>query len=314
MNILFLGTSDFAVPVLDMLHESDHEVALVVTAPDRPKGRGRKVDSPPIAQRARALGVDLFQPARIRDEDAFEHIAARSPDLTVVVAYGQILRKPVLELAPKGIVNLHGSLLPALRGAAPIARAIQQGMTETGVTLQHVVREVDAGDVIDAEPMKIGPMETAGEASERMSRLAAELLKRNLDRLDDGTAPRIPQVAQEATFAPMLAKHEGRIPWDKTAREIHDHVRAMTPWPSAFTELVMNNDKTERLVLRKTEPRDGAEVGEAPGTVIAAGETIDVATGAGILRIHRLLRSGRSEMGAPALLRGFPLTVGARLS
>lgn len=313
MNILFLGTSDFAVPVLEVLLDSEHRVGLVVTAPDRPKGRGRKLESSPIARRARAGELPLFQPVRINSEESVARLRAVQPDLTVVVAYGQILRAPILELAPRGIVNLHGSLLPALRGAAPIARAIQQGVTHTGVSLQFVVREVDAGDVIDVEPMSLSSTEDAGEAAARMAGLAAQLLLRNLPALELGTADRRAQDPRGVTFAPPLRKEEGRIPWAASAREIVNHVRAMTPWPAAYTDLARAEGQRERIIVRVVEPGDDVRGSECPGTVIRADEELEVAAGQGRVKIVRLLRSGRSEMDAKAFLRGFPMHPGVIL-
>ncbi|MFH0943790.1 MAG: methionyl-tRNA formyltransferase, partial [Planctomycetota bacterium] len=217
MKIVFLGTSSFAVPVLDMLAGTAHEIPLVVAAPDRPQGRGRKLVSTPVAVRARGLGLPLFQPDRINAPAAVERLRELEPDLIVVVAYGQILGRHVLELGKKGIVNLHGSLLPAWRGAAPIARGIQAGDRTGGVSLQFVVQEVDAGDVIDQQPMDFLPHENAGEASERLSLVAAELLARNLEALEAETAERRPQDPAKATHAAQLEKSEGRTAWHRPA-------------------------------------------------------------------------------------------------
>lgn len=313
MRILFLGTSEFAVPVLAGLADTRHELALVVTAPDRPQGRGRRVKSSPVARLATERGLPLFQPERVNAAEAVARLRDTQPDLTVVVAYGQILRQEVLTLSPKGIVNLHGSLLPHLRGAAPIARGIQRGDREGGVTLQHVVREVDAGDVIAASPVRFGDDETAGDAAARISLLARDLLLDNLDALERGDAPRTAQDPERVTHAPPIDKREGRVPWPRTATEVRDHVRAMTPWPSAFTEVKVG-ERTERLILRAVTvaPPDRARAAE-PGRVRRVDAELRVATGDGEVVIDRLMRSGRAEMDSAAFLRGFDLPEGTTL-
>lgn len=313
MNIVFLGTSEFAVPTLDMLRESSHDLRLVVTAPDRPKGRGQKVISSPVAARAVALELPLFQPGRINSPEAIERLRAAEPDLIVVVAYGQILGRTVLGVASKAIVNLHGSILPRWRGAAPIARAIEARDRETGPSLQHVVKAVDAGDVIDTERMKIEPSETAGELSARMSRVAARLLERNLEGLESGTAPRTRQNERLVTMAPMLEKSEGKITWTRPAEEVDAHIRAMTPWPGAFTSAPSEGGGTERVMIRRAEVQETGAPTSLPGTVVRSGDGLEVQTGYGTLRVLRLLRAGRKEADAASFLRGFPIPVGARL-
>ncbi len=307
-----MGTSEFAVPVLSRVAALDHDLRLVVTAPDRPKGRGRKVESPPIAKLSRDQDLPLFQPASVNAPHAIETLRAAEPELIVVVAYGQILGRSVLALPKRAIVNLHGSLLPRWRGAAPIARAIQAGDQRTGVTLQHVVQKVDAGDVIDAVEMEIGPNETAGDLSDRMALEAATLLEKNLPGLEAGTAPRASQPEAGATYAKTLSKEDGVVPWELPARKVHDHIRAMTPWPGAFTRLPVD-DAMERVVLRRTEALDTGAPTAMPGTVLRAESVIEVATGYGSLRIQRLLRAGRKEMDTSAFLRGCPIKIGTRL-
>jgi len=313
MKIAFLGTSEFAVPVLEMLSGTSNELVLVVAAPDRPKGRGRKLVSTPVAVTARELGLPLFQPDRINAPKALERLRAAAPELVVVVAYGQILGRHALELGSLGIVNLHGSLLPAWRGAAPIARAIQAGDAIGGVSLQYVVREVDAGDVIDQQARPFSPDESAGEAAEHLARVAALLLERNLDALAEGSAPATPQDASKATHAAPLEKSEGPITWHWPAAKIKNHVRAMTPWPSATTRYETGGGRRETLIVRRAEILDTGAPRCMPGTILRADEVLDVGTGYDVLRIHRLLRQGRKETDAASFLRGSPLTVGTRL-
>lgn len=313
MRIVLLGTSEFAVPTLDALAASEHDVTLVVTAPDRPQGRGRRVEAPPLAQRAAELGLELFQPASINQPAAVERLKNARPDLLVVVAYGQILGPTVLGLLPDRIVNLHGSLLPAWRGAAPIARAIQSGATETGVSLQHVVAELDAGDVIATATMAIEPEETAGALSERMSGVAAELLLANLDGLLDGSATRTRQDKTKVTRAPSMSKAEGHVPWHLPAARVKNHVRAMSPWPSAFCRLPVDDGPPERLVLRRVETVETGPPTAMPGTVLRADEVFEVSTGYDSIRIVRLVRQGRKETTAADFLRGHAVAVGTRL-
>jgi methionyl-tRNA formyltransferase len=314
MRIAFFGTSAFAVPVLAMLAGTRHSVTLVVTRPDAEKGRGRKVEPAPVAAFALERGLPTLKPVRGDVPEATDAVRAAAPELIVVVAYGQILKQPLLDLAPKGIVNLHGSLLPHLRGAAPIARAIQRGETATGVSLQFLKLELDAGDVIDAEPLMIAADDTTGTLTERMAPLAAALLERNLDRLEAGAAPRTVQDSALVTFAPPLAKDEGRVRWSEPAAKIRDHVRAMTPWPGAFCDLCVPDKPAERIVLRKVSVAGGGNRGAAPGTVLSAINQFVVATGDGAVRIDRLLRAGKSELDATAFLRGFRFTPGTCFS
>ncbi|MBI4881361.1 MAG: methionyl-tRNA formyltransferase [Planctomycetes bacterium] len=313
MRTALFGTSEFAVPALDALAASCHEVCLVVTPPDRPKGRGRKVEPSPVAERARAFSLPLFQPPRINSVESVERLRAAALDLVVVAAYGQILGRTMLALPRKGTVNLHGSVLPAWRGAAPIARAIQAGEEKGGVTLQYVVLEVDAGDVIDVERTEIAADETAGELSARLAVLGARVLLRNIDLIEAGEAPRTPQDHAAATHAPQLEKDEGRIPWEKSAKRVRDHVRAMTPWPAAYTHLPRKGGLPERIIVRRSEVVESGAPQVMPGTVIRASDELVVGTGYGSLRILRLLRAGRQEADAASFLRGFPLEEGARL-
>lgn len=312
MRIVFLGTSDFAVPVLDALHGSGHPLALVVTAPDRKSGRGQKLERCPVAARCAELGLAPFQPVRVNAPESLELLARAEPDLMVVVAYGQILSDRLLAIAKRGSVNLHGSLLPRLRGAAPIARAIQAGETTTGVTLQFMAREVDSGDVIGSRVTDIGDDETAGALSQRMSALAAGLLVEFLPALARGDAPRSPQRAADATFAPKLAKGEGRIAWDRPAETIRRHVRAMTPWPSAFSE-VETDRGVERLIVRACTAKPDAKSDAPPGTVLRSDDALEIAAGSGAVALDSLLRAGRKEQDARSFLRGFPLPAGSRL-
>jgi methionyl-tRNA formyltransferase len=312
VSIAFLGTSEFAATVLNALVAANSSPRLVVSAPSRPKGRGLALVDPPVVVAAKLHGIEYFQPARMNDPVAVDRLRSTAPTLLVVVAYGQILSREVLELAPRGAVNLHGSILPKYRGPAPIARAIENGDTETGVTLQYMVREVDAGDIIAVARTKIAPDDTHESLSSRMSVLAAELLIEHLPALLAGRSERTQQDPSAATRAPLLDKHEGRVDWSRPASRIHDHVRAMTPWPGASTEWTSRRGGPQRLVLRKTSVLPGTPGDAAPGTVVTAAGRLEVATGQGILRIERLLRQGKSEMSAEEFLRGAKIEIGDR--
>jgi len=311
VSIAFLGTSEFAATVLNALVAANSSPRLVVSAPSRPKGRGLALVDPPVVVAAKNHGLEYFQPTRMNDPIAVERLRSIAPTLLVVVAYGQILSREVLELAPRGAVNLHGSILPKYRGPAPIARAIQNGDTETGVTLQYMVREVDAGDIVGIARMAIAPDDTHESLSSRMSVLAAELLLEHLPALLTGQSERTKQDPTAATRAPLLDKREGRVDWSLPASRIHDHVRAMTPWPGASTDWLTRNGPN-RLVIRKTSVVPGTRGDAAPGTVVTTTGHLEIATGQGTLRIERLLRQGKSEMSAEEFLRGAKIETGDR--
>jgi methionyl-tRNA formyltransferase len=315
MRSVFLGTSEFAIPALDALVRAGQAPSLVVSAPSKPRGRGRQLLDPPLAARAKELGLPLLQPTKVNDDAAYAAIAAAAPDLLVVVAYGQILRDPLLALPHRGAVNIHGSLLPRWRGAAPIARAIAAGDVETGVSLQFMVRALDAGDVIDETRVAIAPSETAGELAARLAPLGAELLIRNLARLAAGNAPRRPQDESLVTYAKPLAKDEGRLAFDGEGRQLVDRVRAMTPWPAAYTDYRGGeSDEPLRLVIGRAEALSWPEDSGRPGDVVAADQRLVVRCGDGAIRLLRLKRAGKREMDDVEFLRGTRLAVGGRCS
>lgn len=311
MRIAFLGTSEFAVPVLESLRTSEQEVCLVVAAPDRAKGRGRKVESSPVARWAAELDLPLHQPDSINSPSAIDRLRKSGAEIIVVVAYGQILGKSVLGLPEKGVVNLHGSILPTWRGPAPIARAIQAGDEVTGITLQYVVSKVDAGDIIDCTETDIAASDTAATLSERLSLLAADLLLKNLTALDEGTAERTVQEESKATYAKALEKKEGLVPWHQTAEQINNHVRAMALWPGAYTRLPMERG-AQRVQIRKVEVLNTGPPKEFPGTVLMADGRLEIAAGFGTIRVLSLIRSGRKETDAASFLRGVSVKAGGR--
>ncbi|HEX3673598.1 MAG TPA: methionyl-tRNA formyltransferase [Rhizomicrobium sp.] len=303
LRLAFLGTPDFAVPTLCELIGQGHEIAAVYSQPARPKGRGYAADPSPIAKLAETHGLVLRTPLTLRDAAAQAEFAALDLDAAVVVAYGLILPKPILDAPRLGCFNLHGSLLPRWRGAAPIQRAIMAGDAETGVMAMRMEEGLDTGPVLMAERVAIG-RKTYGELHDALSRLGADLMARALAALERGTIAETPQLDEGATYAKKILKEEARIDWTKSAREIDCHIRGLSPFPGAWCEV-----KGERLKILFAEPVSG---NGAPGEILDGALT--VACGEGALRLTRLQRAGKSAMSAEELLRGFALAKSERLS
>ncbi len=308
LNVVFMGTPDFAVPSLMALHESRYQVQLVVTQPDRPKGRGRKVIASAIKQQALELNLPVWQPKRVLKEDAAAAMEGVRPDFLVVVAFGQILNKSLLEWPRYGAVNVHGSLLPKYRGAAPIQWAMINGEKEVGVTTMLMDQGVDTGDMLLQAKTPIRADDTAQSLHDRLADIGANLLIQTLDELSTESLKPIPQDKALATFAPMLSKKEGEIDWRQSAETIVHRIQAMTPWPGAFTfyEEQRLNIYAAKAVSQSTD--------SLPGTVIPAfdGE-LKVATGSGILVIKMLQRSSGKRLKTADFLRGCPISPGAVL-
>ena len=235
MRAIFLGTPEFAVPTLDAMAAAGHQIVEVVTQPDRPRGRKQELTPPPVKTAALRHGIPVFQPERIRHSETVEHLRALAPDVMVVVGYGQIIPQSVIDIPAHGILNVHASLLPELRGAAPIQWSIARGLEKTGVTTMRIDAGLDTGDLIDHWETGIGPDETAPELSVRLAEAGARLLVRTVAALENGAAHREPQDDSRATFAPILKKDDGRICWQHSARQIHDLIRGFQPWPGAHT-------------------------------------------------------------------------------
>ena len=304
MRIVFMGTPDFAVPCLQRLLEDGHEVPAVFTQPDKPVGRHAVLTPPPVKQLALSHGIPVYQPTKMRDGTAAALLRELAPDCLVVVAYGRILPQEILDVPPRGCVNIHGSLLPRYRGAAPIQWSVIRGETVTGVTSMFMDAGMDTGDIIDTLTTPIGENETAGELFERLAPLGARLLSTTLAAIADGTVTRRPQNDAEATMAPMLEKAMGRLDLTRPARELHNQVRGMNPWPGAFCTA---GGKT----LKIHETRVAAGSG-APGTLLCA-DPVTVACGEGGLQLVTVQPEGKPRMAAEAWLRGARLPQGARL-
>lgn len=302
-----MGTPAFAVPSLRALAEQGHEIACVYTQPDRPAGRGQQTQTSAVKQFARERGLAVAQPEKLRDPALAEHLRGLALDAIVVGAYGKILPKPLLEAPRLGAVNVHGSLLPKYRGAAPIQRAILAGEKTTGITIMQMNERMDAGDILLQESLALRADDTAESLGARLAELGARLLVDALDRLACGTLVAQPQVEADATLAPMVRKEEGSIDWRRSAVEIERAVRAFTPWPGAYTSA-----RRRRLKVHRAAVEEGS-AGE-PGTVVrAAGADLTVATGRGTLRLLEVQIEGKRRLGAAGFLAGNPLRPGERL-
>ena len=293
MRIVFFGTPEFAVPSLETIaHE--HEVVLVVAQPDRPAGRGMKLHVPPVIARARELGLSTAQPPKIRNAELLEQIAQLKPDAGVVVAYGKILPSALLQIPKLGFFNVHGSILPKYRGAAPIQRAIEAGERESGVTIMRVDEELDHGPMLLIEKTEIGPDERTPSLAKRLSHIGADALARVLRELP----PETPQDHAQATPAPKIEKSEGEIRFAEPARAIYNRFRAFDPWPGMFYKEVK---------LTEIAP---AAASAPPGTIVSIDDNVIVATGEGAIRILEMQRPGKPRTAAGAVARGLGWRVG----
>lgn len=300
MRILYMGTPEFAVAPLVALHEAGHEILGVFTQPDRPKGRGMKLLAPPVKQAALERDIPVYQPETLRGYAVKPLLEQLQPDLITVAAYGQLLPPYVLKAAKHGCINVHASLLPKYRGAAPIQRAIMAGERETGVTIMHMAKAIDTGDIILWEATPIGERETAGKLTERLSALGAALLVRAAAMLQDGTATRTPQQHELSTYASMITREDARIDWTCTAREVADRIRAMLPAPGAFATCGENVYKFADAVT--------AEGTGVPGTVLGVqGGRMIVACGTGAVSIGQIQAPGSRRMPVPDYARGHAL-------
>lgn len=305
MRIVYMGTPDFAAVSLEKLLVEGFEVAGVFTQPDKPKGRGMKLMPCETKEMALKYGVPVFQPEKLRDGTALSVLRDLNPDILVVVAYGRILPKDILELPKYGAINVHGSLLPKLRGSAPIQRAVLNGEDMTGVSTMYLAEEMDAGDVIYQAKTEIGTYETSEELFDRLAVLGAELLVKTLRDIKSGTAPRIPQDHSQATYAPPLAKTECPIDWTKPARKVIKHICGMQTWPVATAVIDGVDCKIHAATYTETH------TDKSSGTIISVGKQgIEVACGGGeTVLITELQAPGKKRMKAANYLLGHPIMV-----
>ena len=303
MRIVFMGTPDFAEESLRALLEAGEDVAAVFTQPDKPRGRGMRESFSPVKALAAERGIPVYQPVTFKDGAATELLRTLAPELLVVVAYGRILPQAFLDVAKYGSINVHGSLLPKYRGAAPIQWAVLNGDKTTGVSVQYMAAAMDAGDVIAARETEIGEFETSGELFDRLKTLGAELLAETVRKIASGSVIRVPQNEADATYTKMLDKNMSPIDWNKSPREIVKHICGLNPWPVATTEL--DGVFFRVFGAEYTDTRTAL----APGKIISAGKAgIEVACGGGrSLRITEVQAAGKKRMSAAAFLLGHPM-------
>ncbi|WP_075720658.1 methionyl-tRNA formyltransferase [Roseburia sp. 499] len=304
MKVIFMGTPDFSVGTLEALIAAGHEITLAVTQPDKPKGRGKSMQYPPVKEAALAHGIEVYQPRRVREPECIEYLRKYEADIIVVVAFGQILPKEILEMPKYRCINVHASLLPKYRGAAPIQWAVINGEKVTGVTTMRMAEGIDTGDMILKEEVELDAEETGGSLFDRLAKTGGELCVKTLTAIENGTATYTPQNHEEATHTTMIKKQLGEIDWTKSAQELERLVRGLNPWPSAYTHL---NGKT--LKIWKTSVLE-KETGKEPGTIEVGKSTIAVQTGKGMLQLEEIQLEGKKRMQTDAFLRGVSLETG----
>ncbi|PIQ96784.1 MAG: methionyl-tRNA formyltransferase [Nitrospinae bacterium CG11_big_fil_rev_8_21_14_0_20_56_8] len=308
MKVVFMGTPEFALPTLDRLASSRHEVLAVVTQPDRPRGRGQEVSPPPVKQLALERGIPVLQPEKASRPEFIEEIRKLNPDLIVVAAYGQILKREFLEIPRIFCVNVHSSLLPKYRGAAPINRAIINGDTESGVTTMKIAEQLDAGDILLMRAVAIGENDTAQTLHDRLAKVGGELALETVNRLEENSILPIPQDESRATYAHKLKKDDGLIRWEQEAVRLHNLVRGLEPWPGAFTFY-----KGKRLRVCATEIHRG-DPADRPGVVARVSDYgIEVGTGKDRLVLTRLHPEGKKHMLAKCFIAGYRIAPGDTL-
>ncbi len=298
MRIVFFGSPDFALPSLDGLAAAGHDLALVVSQPAKPVGRSAELLDPPVARRAKELGLAVFQPPTLKDDDAVARLDDVGADLFVVVAYGKILAQRVLALPRLGCVNVHGSILPRWRGASPVQAALLAGDAESGVSIMRMEAGMDTGPVYAVARSPIAPEEDAGSLSARLARDGAELLVATLPAIEYGSAVAVPQEGSLATLCPKIRREDGQADFSRPAEELVNRLRAFTPWPGLFA--FRGGRRVKLLAARAVEGRAGA----APGEVLSAGEEVVVACGTGALALSRLQAEGRRPLDAATFVRG----------
>lgn len=302
MRIVFLGTPEFAVPTLERSVEAGHQVLAAITQPDRPKGRSQALAEPPVKQAARRLNLPVYQPEKIRTPEFLAFLRELGADVMVMVGYGRIIPQSIIDISPHGIINVHASLLPKYRGAAPIQWAIANGETRSGVTTMRIDAGLDTGDILLQSETEIGAEETAVELSPRLARMGAHLLVETLLRIEDGTIVPQPQDSAQATLAPVLKKEDGRIDWTRPAWEIHNRIRGFLPWPGCYTRF-----RGRQLQIWRA--RVGGEAKGAPGSLDAGRGRLFVACGANTsLEPLEIQIEGKKRMTAVDFLNGYQLS------
>lgn len=311
MKVVYMGTPDFAVDTLEAIVNAGHEVALVVTQPDKAKGRGKKVCYTPVKEKALEHDLPVAQPEKVREETFVEQLQAIAPDVIVVVAFGQILPESILNIPKYGCINVHASLLPAYRGAAPIQWAVIDGLTESGVTTMYMEKGLDTGDIILQSKLSLAPDETGGSLFDKLAKEGAALLVKTLTMLEAGTATRTKQDDSKSSYAKMLTKDMGCLDFNKDAVTLERLIRGLNPWPSAFTKI---QDKTLKIYAAEVIPEEKVSTENASGTVIAVDKkSFTVRCGKGALRILNLQLEGKKRMDTSAFLLGYKIETGMQL-
>ena len=296
MRIVFIGTGEIGAPTLRTLLNAEHEVAAVVTQPDKPVGRGQRIEPPPIKKEIATTGIPILQPPRIKDPQAIEEVRRLTPDVIVVAAYGQILPREVLEIPRLACLNLHASLLPRWRGAAPIQAAIAAGDSETGITVMYMAEGLDTGDILLQRSVEILPNDTGGSLHDRLAQVAPEALLESLQLVAAANAPRIPQDNAFATYAPKLKREHGQIDWSESAEAIERKVRAYNPWPGAFMKVDGQNLKVFSASV--------VDLNGEPGEILRSDKDLIIAAGKGALSLTEVQLEGKRRMTAAKFLRG----------
>lgn len=308
MRTVFMGTPDFAVGTLEALIASEHEVAAVVTQPDKPKGRGKAMQFTPVKEAAVKAGIPVYQPVKVREEEFVETLRELKPDVIVVVAFGQIIPKSILEMPKYGCVNVHASLLPKYRGAAPIQWAVIDGEEKSGVTTMKMDAGLDTGDMLLVQEVPLDKEETGGSLFDKLSMVGAELLIKTLKALEEGSVIPVKQPQESPTpYAAMMTKEMGSIDWNQEAVKLERLIRGLNPWPSAYTHLGKKTLKVWQASVVEEES------GLAPGAVVEAKKALCVQTGKGILKIEELQLEGKKRMASDAFLRGYQIEQGTIL-
>jgi len=312
LKVVMMGTGEFALPAFLALCDSDHDIVGLYTQPDK-TGRGHHSNQPhPMKEAAIEHGVPVFQPDNINTPESLAELRGLNADVFIVAAYGQILKKELLEMPSLGAFNIHGSLLPKYRGASPIQYALLHGETETGITIFKIEPKLDAGPIIRKDAIAIGPDETAGELHDRLAQLGSEVIVATVDDIEAGQFEPLTQAESDTLYAPRLKKEDGIIDWTKSAQQIHDHIRAFNPWPKTFSWFQHADRKPQRILIHKTTVLS-EETTEPHGVILNVSEEgVQVATGEGVLNIVELQPEGKRRMLAKDLMNGYALQPGDR--
>lgn len=308
MRVVFMGTPDFAAGILEAVIGAGHEVVLAVTQPDKPKGRGKAVQFPPVKECAIFRGIEVYQPKKVREAECVEFIRKKEPEMIVVAAFGQILTEEILQMPKYGCVNVHASLLPKYRGAAPIQWAVINGEKVSGVTIMRMDAGIDTGDIIEKAEVELSPQETGGSLFDKLEKLGADLLVRTMENIEKGTAIYTKQEESEATHVGMIKKEMGCISWEKPAVELERLVRGLNPWPSAYTRI---NGKT--LKIWSAAPEDGGDASKAGEVAVVNKKELKIHTGEGVLSLFEVQLEGKKRMCVEDFLRGYEVTADMKL-